>query len=140
MKKEVTEEFADQVLKLGKEYKVKYCVKYTNIEILNLKTQEIRFINIHEFIHTHCTDYLLSYANGLKITSETNFSEIDKRIIILHFSIFITVPNLIDGQDSSHVETFSGLSELILYIKAVEWLIKYRKDNPKLSKFWINKF
>ena len=59
---------------------------------------------------------------------------------MLSFEISITVPNLVEGEATSHVERFSGLSELILYINAVEWLIKYRKDNPKLSKFWINKF
>lgn len=140
MKQEVTEEFAAKVLKLGKNYKVKYNVQYINIEILNTDTGDIRYINIHEFIHTHCRDYLLSYANGLKTTSETKFSDIDKRIVVLSFEVDLTVPNLVDGDNTSIIKTFSGLSELILYINAVEWLIDYRKNNPKLSKFWINKF
>ncbi len=140
MKNELTPLFASKVLKIGSNYKATYCIKYLNIEVENIKTKEVRFINIHEFIHTHCRDYLLSYANGLKIKSEAKHSELDGRISTLNFDIFLTVPNLLDGKDDTHEETFSGVSELLLYIQAVEWLIKYRKDNPKLSKFWINKF
>ena len=140
MKKEITSKFASKVLKLGSNYRVKYCVKYINIEVLNIDTKEVRYINIHEFIHTHCRDFLLSYANGLKTKSETKHSDIDKRILVLNFNIYITVPNLRNGDDVSHTETFSGLSELMLYIDAIEWLIKYREDNLGLSKFWINKF
>lgn len=140
MKQELTEEFVAKVLKLGKNYKVKYSVQYLNIEVVNIETGDVRYINIHEFIHTHCRDFLLSYANGLKTTCETKFSDIDNRIVRLSFEISLTVPNLLDGGNSSFVERFTGLSELILYINAVEWLIKYRKDNPKISKFWINKF
>ena len=67
-------------------------------------------------------------------------SNIDKRIQELHFSVKITVPNILDGSGLSHSETFSGLSELALYVSAIEWLIKYREENPKISKFWVNKF
>ena len=140
MKKELTSLFASKVLKVGKNYKAVYSIKYLNIEVFNIDTKEKKFINIHEFIHVHCRDYLLSYANGLKIKSEAKHSEVDGRISTLHFDIFLTVPNLLDGKNDIHIETFSGVSELLLYIQAVEWLIKYRKDNPKLSKFWINKF
>jgi len=140
MKQEITAEFASRVLKLDSNYTAKYCVKYINIEVLNINTGEMRYINIHEFIHTHCRDFLLSYANGLKTKSETKFSDLDKRILVLNFEIYITVPNLVNGDNICHTETFSGLSELMLYTNAVEWLIKYRKDNAKLSKFWVNKF
>ncbi len=140
MKKEITNEFTSAVLKLSSDYKVSYCIKYINIEIENLKTNEVKFMNIHEFIYTHCRDYLLSYSNGLKTIAQTNHSDIDNRIQILNFYIYITVPNLMDGDNVEHNEIFSGLSELKVYIDAVEWLIKYRKDNPKLSKFWISKF
>ena len=140
MKQELTSEFAAKVLKLNKNYKVRYNVKYINIEVINTDTNEVRYINIHEFIHTHCRDYLLSYANGLKTKSETQYSDLDTRIVKLSFDIYLTVPNLRGGENVSHIEIFSGFSELILYINAVEWLIKYRKDNSKLSKFWINKF
>ena len=140
MKKELTPLFASKVLKINKNYKATYSTRFINIEVENIETKEVRFINIHEFIHTHCRDYLLSYANGLKIKSETKHSELDGRISELHFNIFLTVPNLLDGKNDTHEETFSGVSELLLYIQAVEWLIKYRKDNPKLSKFWMNKF
>lgn len=140
MKQEVTAEFAAKVLKLDNNYKVKYSIRYINIEVINIDTDEVRYINIHEFIHTHCRDYLLSYSNGLKTIAETKYSDIDKRIVMLTFDVCITVPNLVHGEAAFHVEKFSGLSELILYINAVEWLIKYRKENPKLSKFWINKF
>ena len=67
-------------------------------------------------------------------------SDIDNRIQVLNFNVYITVPNLNDGNNIEHKETFSGLSELKVYTDAVEWIIKYRKDNPKLSKFWISKF
>ena len=140
MKKELTSVFTAKVLKLGENYKVEYSAQYINIEVINIDTEEIRYINIHEFIHTHCRDYLLSYGNGLKLESETKYSEHDKRIAVLYFNICLAVPNLLDGGNANHTETFSGLSELILYINAVEWLINYRKDNPKLSKFWVNKF
>ena len=140
MKQEITIPFARKVLKLDTDYKVKYCAKYINIEVLHIPTKKMSYINIHEFIHTHCRDYLLSYANGLKTTSETKFSNIDKRIPMLSFDIHVTVPNLVDGDNVCHTEIFTGLSELMLYVNAVEWLMKYREDNPKLSKFWINKF
>ena len=93
------------------------------------------------FVHTHCRDFLLSYANGLGIKSETKYSDNEgMKIPSLYFNIFLTVPNLLDGENIAHVETFSGVSELMLFTSAVEWLIKYREDNKKLSKFWINKF
>ena len=140
MKNKLTSAFASKVLKLNEDYTVKYSVQYINIEVINTDTNEVRYINIHEFIHTHCRDYLMSYGNGLKIESETKYSELDKRISVLYFNIGLVVPNLLDGGNDNHTEMFSGLSELMMYISAVEWLIKYRKDNPKLSKFWVNKF
>jgi len=140
MKTELTDEFVSRVLKLSKEYKVQYSVQYINIEVTNIGTSDVRYINLHEFIHTHCRDFLLSYANGLKLESETKYDGQDGRIATLYFNVKLIVPNLLDGNEANHTEIFSGLSELILYINAVEWLIKYRKDNPKLSKFWINKF
>lgn len=140
MKKEITHEFANAVLKLGSDYEIKYSTRFINIEVKNIETQEVRFINIHEFIHTHCRDYLLGFSNGLKTKAETKSSDIDKRILILYFDVYIVVPNLVNGANVEHAETFSGLSELKVYVDAVEWLMKYRKDNPKLSKFWINKF
>ena len=139
MKNELTSAFVTKVLKLGKNYKVKYSVQFINIEVINIDTEEVRYINIHEFIHTHCCDYLVSYANGLKASYETKHSDTDKRIAVLHFEINLIVPNLLEGKNIDHIETFSGPSELLLFIKAVEWLIKYRENNPKLSKFWVNK-
>ena len=138
MKEELTSEFAKTILKLDSNHEVKYSSQYINIEITNVHTKEVRFINIHEFIHTHCRDYLIGYANSLKTKSETKSSDISKRILVLHFDIHITVPNLIDGQNREHTEVFTGLSELKVYVQAVEWLQKYRKDNPKLSKFWMS--
>lgn len=140
MKKELTQSFASKVLKIGKSHKATYCIKYLNIEVENIATKEVRFINIHEFIHTHCRDFLLSYSNGLTINAVTKYSELDARISELSFDIFLTVPNLLDGGADEHIETFRSLSELHLYVSAIEWLIKYREDNPKLSKFWINRF
>ena len=140
MKEDINNEFVKTVLKLGNEYEVHYCIKYINLEVKNLETGEVKFLSIHEFIHTHCRDYLLSYSNGLKTLAETKHSDIDTRILNLHFNVFITVPNLLEGDNPEHVETFSGLSELMVYINAVNWLIQYRKDNSQLSKFWINKF
>lgn len=140
MKNELTPLFASMVLKIDKKHKARYSIRFTNIEVENIKTKEIKFINIHEFIHVHCRDFLLSYANGLMIKSYSMSSKIDSRIPILYFEINITVPNLCSGKNPTHVEMFIGVSEPLLYIQAVEWLIKYRKDNPKLSKFWINRF
>lgn len=140
MKQEITAEFAKAILKLDSDHTAKYCVKYTNIEVHNIHTKEIRFINIHEFIHTHCRDYLLSYANGLKAKAETRSSNIDTRIQILSHDVYVTVPNLVGGDSVCHTEIFSGLSELSVHVEAVEWLMNYRRENPKLSKFWTNKF
>ena len=141
MKNELTPLFASKVLKVGRSHKATYCIKFLNIEVENIATKEVRFINIHEFIHTHCRDFLLSYSNGLVIHTKTERSEVDVRISVLSFSICLTVPNLLDcSPDSEHIETFIGLSELSLFIDAVEWLINYRESNPKLSKFWVNKF
>jgi len=139
MKYEITNEFSEAVLKLGNEYRAKYCIKFINIEVHHKATKNIRFINIHEFIHTHCRDYLLSYANGFKTQVYTKTSSVDNRILILNYDIFITVRNLMDDDSIEHTEIFNGLSELKVYVEAVEWLINYRKDNPKLSKFWIHK-
>lgn len=140
MKNELTEQFVSKVLKLDKHHTAIYNIQYMNIEVFNNETKEARYINIQEFIHTHARDFLMSYSNGLVINSYSKNSKIDRRIIELHFDIRLTVPNLLSGGDTEHIETFSGLSELYLYVSAVEWLIKYREDNPKLSKFWINRF
>lgn len=138
MKENITKEFAKTILKLDETHTVKYCSEYKNIEITNNTSDEKRFMNIHEFIHTHCRDYLIGYAKGFKTKSEARYSTEDSRIVELYFDIFITVPNLTGNGDVKHTETFSGLSELMVYVEAVEWLMKYRKDNPKLSKFWVS--
>lgn len=140
MKKELTSAFTSKVLNVGKTHKATYCIKYLNIEVKTIATNEVRFINIHEFIHTHCRDFLLSYSNGFALNARTKHSEIDPRIVELSFDVYLTVPNLLDGGSDEHIEMFRSLSELSLYVSAIEWLIKYREDNPKLSKFWINKF
>jgi len=141
MKNELTKTFIDKVLKLDTDtFNASYDVMFKNISIVNKKTEHEIFMNIHEFIHTHSKDFLLSYAKGFKVVAETKYSDVDTRIVHLHFCIQLTVPNLLDGSNRCHVETFSGLSELSLYINAIEWLIKYRNDSPKLSKFWVNKF
>lgn len=140
MKELLTSEFTKTILRLDHSHEVKYCSTYINIEIINIHTKEVKFMNIHEFVYTHCRDYLIGYANSLKTKSETKSSDISKKIPILHFEVYLTVPNLIDGTNSEHTETFNGLSELIVYVQAVEWLTKYRKDNISLSKFWRSIF
>ena len=137
MKKQLTAKFVEKVLKHGKNYKAEYCTSFFNIELMNIKTKKVELINIHEFTYIHCRDFLLSYANGLRVESYTRY---ENKIPILLFDIYLTVPNLRDGKNLEHEETFSGLSELPLFVFAVEWLIKYREDNTKLSKFWVNKF
>ena len=140
MKKELTPKFVSKVLKLDtKIFKAHYCVLFTNIEITNENNGHEIFMNIHEFIHTHCKDFLLSYANGLETKSISQRSDEDVRVQWLDFTIYLIVPNLLEG-DYEHRETFTGRSELILYINAIEWLMGYRNDNPKISKFWVNKF
>ena len=138
MKNEITPKFASTILKLDVHERAKYCARFINIEIHDEITKEMRFINIHQFIHTHCRDYLMSYDNGLKIVEVVEYPN-HKRIPVLQFTIYVTVPDL-EGSGTEHIETFSGLSELMLYVNAVEWLIKYRKDNINLSKFWKNRF
>lgn len=141
MIKELTPEFISTVMKLPYDLCGVYNSLNKAIEIVCKETSTEKTVNIHEFIYTHCTDFLLSYANGLSTHSKTKYEEVNNRKIPrLYYRISLTVPNLMDGGASTHKEIFEGNTPLLLYVNAVEWLITYRRSNPQLSKFWINKF
>ncbi|MCF6310028.1 MAG: hypothetical protein L3J19_06085 [Sulfurimonas sp.] len=140
MIKELTQAFTKEVLKLNSHYVARYNHGYNNIEIINSEENSVEYMNIHTFVYTHCRDYLIGYTNGFKTVSETTHSDLDARIVILTFNLYITVPNLLNTVNRYHTETFSGLSEMKIYVDAIEWLMQYRKNTPQLSKFWLDRY
>ena len=126
MKKELTPEFVSKVLKLNSDFKVHYCKKYTNIEITDVQSENVRFMNIHEFIHTHCKDFLISYANGLKIVSETKHDEEHYKIVTLNLDcapcFFYSPRPLICSRDDVQFKCIKELTTDMVYHTAKNYL------------------
>lgn len=140
MKQELTEKLLRKVLKINDIFEVSYSVEYKNIEITNKVTQITRFVSIHEFIHVHARDFLAGYSNGLEVFIKITRDKETPKIAMPHFIVTLTVPNLLDCDGTLYTESFSGESELKIFVDAVEWLITYRDNNPRLAKFWISNF
>ena len=140
MNEHLTPDLISRVLKLPASYCCSYSKDYKNIKLVCKDTNIKRFISIHEFVYTHCIDFLVGYSNGMLSTHESVYEKIDNRnISTLRYTLKLTVPNLMDGGHSEHIEPFESKALIPMYAYAVKWLIVYRESNPQLSKYWINK-